>query len=161
MRKILISLLFVSTAAIGSGITPDSHREKLFDIALSKFWGNAVGRDGLPIEPENEVDRVTLPISKETAHLVFDIGEISGYARWCGVDWKVHFLKLTSSARSSGFSEKQVAFIGVVHGVAQGVVEYAMTSSGMTCNVEQRQKVEKMIENSPVEAFPRLAKLPR
>jgi len=48
-----------------------------------------------------------------------------------------------------------------VHGVAQGLVEYAVISSGMACNDDQRQKVEKMIENSPVGAFPRLAKLPR
>jgi len=36
------------------------------------------------------------------------------------MDWQTHFLGLTVKARRQGFSEKQMAFIGLLHGIAQG-----------------------------------------
>lgn len=151
MRYFIVFLLmFVSESSWG-GVLPDTERERLFKEALSHFWGRAKLADGSFVQPDNEQDRNTLPISITVANQVFDVGEISGYAEWCGLDWKSNFLTMTAAARKSGFKGKQVAFIGLLHGVAQGIIVDALKSK--TCGVHERSKVMEMVRRSPNKDF--------
>lgn len=142
--------MFVSGPTWG-GVLPGPEREKLFKEALSHFWGRAKLADGSFVQPDNEQERNTLPISTTVANQVFDVGEISGYAEWCGLDWKSNFLTMTAAARKHGFKGKQVAFIGMLHGVAQGVIADALKSK--SCGAHERPKVMEMMRHSPNKNF--------
>lgn len=151
MRYLIIVLLALVSAPSWSGVLPDSTRGKLLNDALSQFWGRAKLSDGSFAQPDSERERKTLPISISVANQVFDVGEISGYAEWCGLDWQSNFLTMTVAARKSGFKEKQVAFIGVIHGAAQGVVGEALKSK--TCGAQERSRVMEMMRRSPNKSF--------
>lgn len=151
MRYLIILLLALASAPSWSAALPDSAREKLLKEALSKFWGRAKLSDGSLVQPDNEQERNTLPISIAVANQVFDVGEISGYAEWCGLDWQSNFLTMTAAARKSGFKGKQVAFIGVIHGAAQGIVYDALKSK--TCGAQERSSVVEMTRRSPNKNF--------
>jgi hypothetical protein len=151
---ISLFLLFSISLPTSAGVLPQEHRERLIQVAFANFWGKARLSNGKPVQPDNAVERSTLPISIATANHVVSVGEISGIAEWCGLDWQTHFLDLTTKARRQAFSEKQVAFIGLLHGVVQGNVHSAMQSK--PCAADQKARAEKMLKASPVnQAIPR------
>jgi hypothetical protein len=129
----------------------DATKDKIISLALENFWGKARLADGSYVQPENEVDRQTLPVSKETAYQIIEVGKISGLAQWCALDWQKNYLKLTKSARQEGFSEKQVAFIGLLHGVTQGIVENAVKDK--KCGGSEKEEAKKLCEKSPNALF--------
>lgn len=145
LRTLLVVLLLLLHGLASAGAVPPSAREELLKQVLEGFWGRANMSDGKLIQPESEEERRMLPINEKVASFAFDVGELSGLAEWCGVDWKVNFAALTRNARKNGQSEKQVAFISVVHGVAQGVVASAMSKSGQ-CSPQDREKVRAQVE---------------
>ena len=145
---ISLFLLFSISISASAGILPQEHREQLIQAAFANFWGKARLSNGNPVQPDNAAERSTLPISTAAANHVISVGEISGIAEWCGLDWQTHFLSLTAKARRQVFSEKQVAFIGLLHGVAQGNVYSAVQSK--PCAEEQKSRAAKMLETSPV-----------
>ena len=151
MRYLITLLLALASVPSWAGVLPDSAREQLLKDTLSQFWGRAKLSNGSLVQPDSEQERNTLPISIAAANQVFDVGETSGYAEWCGLDWQSHFLTMTAAARKSGFKEKQVAFIGVIHGAAQGIVAEALKSK--TCDTQERSRVMEMMRRSPNKSF--------
>ena len=145
---ISLFLLFSVSFSASAGILPQEHREQLIQAAFANFWGKARLSNGNPVQPDNAAERSTLPISIATASHVISVGEISGIAEWCGLDWQTHFLNLTAKARRQAFSEKQVAFVGLLHGVAQGTVYSTLQSK--PCATDQKSRVTKILETSPV-----------
>lgn len=139
-RLLRVALLLLLHGVASAGIVPQSVREELFSRALEGFWGRAQMPDGKLILPASEDERRVLPVSNNVANDAFDRGELSGLAEWCGLDWKANFRALTRNARQNGQSEKQVAFISVLHGVAQGTVASAMARAG-PCQPPEREKV--------------------
>lgn len=151
MRYLIALFLVLASGCSWGGVLPDAAREVLLKDTLSGFWGHARLSDGSFVQAESEQERKNPPISSKVANQVLDVGEISGYAEWCGLDWRSHFLTMTSAARRSGFKEKQVAFIGVLHGTAQGVVAEAMKSKA--CEATDRAKILELIQHSPNKYF--------
>jgi GTPase SAR1 family protein len=150
MRYLIVLLALISTP-VWSGVLPDSAREKLLHDVFSQFWGRAKLSDGSFVKPDSEQERNTLPVSITVVNQVFDVGEISGYAEWCGLDWQSNFLTMTATARKSGFKEKQMAFIGMLHGAAQGIVADALKTK--TCGAQDRLSVKDMMRRSPNKNF--------
>lgn len=149
MRTLISCLVIFSLSLTASaGILPPEHREQLIQAAFANFWGKAKLSNGKHVQPDNEAERSKLPISKATADHVISVGELSGVAEWCGLNWQSHFLSLTAKARQQLFNDKQVAFIGLLHGVAQGNVYSAVQSK--PCAAEQKTNAAKMLERSPV-----------
>lgn len=126
---------------------PDTEREELIVLVLKNFWGKAKLSNGQYAQPSSEEERNTLPIPKAAAHRALDAGEISGLAEWCGMDWKSHYFSLTSAARARGFNDKQVAFVSVLHGAAQGRVARGL-GIGRPCNDADRTKIERYLAES-------------
>ena len=61
-----------------------------------------------------------LPVSKAEAKRVTERGTLSGYGERCGLDWqRLNFLPMMRYWRSQGKDERQIAFIGVLHGAAR------------------------------------------
>lgn len=150
-RRYLVVLLALISTPTWSGVLPDSAREKLLHDVFSQFWDRAKLSDGSFVKPDSEQERNTLPVSITVANQVFDVGEISGYAEWCGLDWQSNFLTLTATARKSGFKEKQVAFIGMLHGAAQSIVANVMKTK--ICGAQDQLTVKDMMRRSPNKNF--------
>src|SRR5204863_9362121 len=116
---------------------------------------HARGKEKLPngqfVHPPSQEARETVPISKAAAHRAIDAGEISGLGEWCKLNWEPHYFSLTRAARARGFSDKQVAFVSVLHGAAQGVVATAMAKGG-ECN-EDRTRIEQLLKQSTDKDF--------
>lgn len=101
------------------------------------------------MQPASEAERSVGPLAKAVAHRALDTGEISGLAEWCGLDWRPNYRALTRAARSVGMTEKQVAFVSVLHGAAQGSLGAAMAKSG-ACRDEEQRRVGRLLEQSQV-----------
>ena len=147
-------VIFFFSLTASAGILPPEHREQLIRTAFSNFYGKAKLSNGKHVQPDNVAERSKLPISEATADHVISVGELSGVAEWCGLNWQSHFLSLTAKARQQLFNDKQVAFIGLLHGVAQGNVYSAVQSK--PCTAEHKTKVAMMLERSPVNQAIRL-----
>ena len=149
MKKYLgVAALVLLVSSAQAGIMPEEHRAYLIERTLANFWGKAVLSDGKTVEPATPEERETVPISSAAAQHVISVGEFSGLADWCGLDWESHYLGLTAKARAQHFSEKQVAFIGFLHGTVQGNMSSGMRKE--TCTAEDKRKVQAMLSNSPV-----------
>lgn len=153
IRNGLLLLLLASLAAPAwSALLPEATRTELLQAVQQQFWGKARYADGSPVLPVDEAERNRLPVSHTVASQVMDVGELSGLAEWCNLDWQGHYLTLTASARRHGFTEKQLAFIGVTHGALQGFMTQAMRKR--TCDADQRQRVAQLLRQSPNHSFP-------
>jgi hypothetical protein len=147
MRSFIAFILIFAASLSWAGVLPDATREALVKQAFSQFWGRAKLSDGSFVQPDNEQERKTLPISSGVTNQVVDAGEVSGLAEWCGLDWHSRYLTMTAAARKSGLKEKQLAFIGVLHGTAQGVLAEAMKPK--PCGTSERAKVLELMKRSP------------
>ena len=145
LRASLIALLLLPQWLAAAGVLPEPTRNVLLKRALEGFWGRARMPDGTLIQPESEAERRVFPVNEKLANFAFDVGELSGLAEWCGVEWKRHFAALMRYARKNGQSERQVAFIAIVHGVAQGYIASGMAETGQ-CSSQQREKVQMQVE---------------
>ncbi|MDD2368598.1 MAG: hypothetical protein PHQ90_04790 [Sulfuricurvum sp.] len=129
-----------------AGVVPASTREPLLKETLKVFWSKGKTADGKSIQPTSNSDRQTMPVNMNVANFAFDMGELSGLAEWCGVDWRENFAALTRQARKNNQTEKQVAFISIVHGTAQGFVASSMAKSG-SCSAQQREQIKSQIDS--------------
>jgi len=120
MRTLVCLLLLLGIVQAQADMPRITERDALISWGLERFWGNGRDSTGAYIQPSSDLDRRTVPVRSSVAYRVIEAGEISGLAEWCGLDWKSHYFSLTAAARQRGMSDKQVAFIGVLHGVVQG-----------------------------------------
>lgn len=146
MKKIFFLIVpLIATAAFAQVLT-EAEREHVITTAHKNFWGDAVLSNGAYVQPTSEAERNTLPIPKALANSVADAGAISGLGQWCGLEWQSHYLSITKSARKNGMNETQVAFIGFLHGIAQGSASSAMKNT--SCDDQIKVNVQKTLDQS-------------
>lgn len=121
LLKAALGVLAVLCGTAGAQIPPEE-RTAIVDYVLKNFWGNAIDSSGRPIQPSSETERGTVPVDRSWTSLAIDIGEVSGRLQWCRLDSIVTMRALTARARRQGLSDKQVAFVTMVHGMTQGTV---------------------------------------
>jgi hypothetical protein len=115
----------------------DFSRKNLHQAKLPN--GKAVGR-----ESKKEMKIPLLPFEKEQE--VVDRGVFAVTAEWCGFDWqKSSFEPFMRSERSSGkWNDKQLAYMGVMHGFTMGMVDTKLRESGK-CTKKHKDAVKKYI----------------
>ena len=138
MRSLALLLIFFSVTSF-AGILTSNVRTELVKDVLTGFWGNARDIKGNPIFPINDQDRKTIPISATAIDQTINVGEMSGMAEWCGLDWKPNYRALTSYARKQKMTDKQVAFISVLHGASSQIIISAMKAK--TCEKQDKENV--------------------
>ncbi len=141
MTKYILSILslILFSSYCYAEIIPKKMHDKVIERAMNNYWSKVRLKDGSYVQPSSEKERKTVPIAKENAAQVIYIGEISSLADWCGLDWQQNFFRVTKAARNNGLSGKQVAFIGLLHGVAMGVVDSAV--KGKECTPEIKDNI--------------------
>jgi len=145
MRTLALFFIFFSVSSF-AGILPSETRTDLVQDVLSSFWGNARDIKGNPIVPKNDEDRKTIPISSSVVDHAINVGEMSGMAKWCGLDWQPNYRALTSYARKQKMTDKQVAFISVLHGASLQIIVSAMKSK--TCEKEDKEKIIELLNQT-------------
>ena len=137
--KFLAGILILFSANSLAGILTSDIRSGLAEDVLNGFWGNAKDIKGNPIFPINDQDRKTFPISATAIDQTINVGEMSGMAEWCGLDWKPYYKSLTSYSRKQKMTDKQVAFISVLHGASLQIIVSAMKAK--TCEQQDKENV--------------------
>lgn len=102
--------------------------------------------EGSPIAPETAEEKSRPLVPMDMLQRTVDRGAITAQAEWCGLDWKNRsFIPFMQQERNRGtWSDKQLAYIGLLHGVTQGSYENAMRSVG-ECNASQRAQAEQAL----------------
>lgn len=95
--------------------------EEIVRNVLKRFWGRASRRDGSKILPEDDLEAGALLISRHDALRTLAVGNLSGNARRCGLEWEDTFLAFMRAERSRFWDEKQIAFFGILHGIGQSM----------------------------------------
>ncbi len=74
---------------------------------------------------------------------VIDRGFISTFADWCGLDWKNRsFFPFMEYERLKGkWSDKDMAYMGMLHGVSMGVLQTELKKKG-DCPADSKKRVE-------------------
>lgn len=148
MRNLALLLLFFSINSF-AGILPSDVRTSLVKDVLSGFWGKAKDIKGNPINPKNDQDRETIPISASVVDQAINVEELSGMARWCGLDSRPYYFSLTSYARKQKMTDKQVAFISVLHGASSQIIVSTMKSK--MCEKEDKEMVIELINQTELD----------
>ena len=123
LRRLLLILMVLTSICRGytPAIISDKDADDLTQLALKNFWGKAWDEHEHVIQPENEKDRVTVPVPLADARRIVHAAVPAGVAMWAGLDWESYYKAFMKKERSSRrWSVKQIAFIGVLFGVTQG-----------------------------------------
>jgi len=142
-RTIIALAVFLTLVASAGGA---EDRKAIFAelsrIAIEKMWGNAVGLDGKPLQPKNDKERTTIPITPEHAEYVILSAAVVGQAMWCGLDWNADYLRYMQIERKRHSpTTTQVAYIGFLFGLSQQQFAKAFAMGGK-CTDQDRSKVQ-------------------
>lgn len=146
MKVLLILVLLLLPLPVEAGYLPEAQQSQITQLVLKYFWGRAKLPDGSLIQPRDEQDRQTVPVAPGALQMVFDAGEISGIAEWCGLDWNKNFEALMTWARSTNQDDRQVAYTATLHGFVSGYIHSNMKSRH--CEADMRSKAEAMLQQS-------------
>jgi len=102
--------------------------------------------DGTNVPRETADERAISLVSIEDAARVVSTGSAAAAASWCGLDWENGvFHPLMQTERGRGvWSPKQLAYIGLLHGITMGVMENQYQQRG-ACSQDMRGRVERFI----------------
>jgi hypothetical protein len=123
---------------------PDAVVQSLVTTAQQNFWGRAVLSSGERVQPVDDAERAAAVIPFADSARVAVAARPVGQAIWCGVEWQPYYLEFMQSERRKSWSEKQIAFIGVLFGLTQSTFSTALTQRG-PCSAEDRENVVKII----------------
>ena len=122
----LVGILWFAVAALAGAreLVSEGDADNFAQLALNGMWGKALDEHDHPLQPKDEKDRHTIPIPLADVRRVARAGAPAGIASWAGLDWQSYYDAFMKQERRSGrWSGKQIAFIGVLFGVAQGSFE--------------------------------------
>ena len=120
---------------------PDALVQNLVATAQENFWGRAVLSSGETVQPVDDAERTAPVIPFSDSVRVVGAAALVGGALWCGVEWQPYYLAFMQSERRKSWSEKQVAFIGMLFGLAQYSIGNALKQN--PCPPETREEVRR------------------
>ncbi|MEO0485777.1 MAG: hypothetical protein AAF092_07685 [Pseudomonadota bacterium] len=136
MRVLIV--LAALAAAPAHAQTFDEVRAVVEEITLENIQA-ALCQPNANCAPATEAERATYPLPEDMSRAVMEVAIRSYAAQTCGLDPdQVSFIPMMQGLRSSGdFSDRELAFVGVQHGVTFGFLEQ---SSQFECNAAWRQE---------------------
>jgi hypothetical protein len=90
------------------------------------------------------------PITLGMARVAMLTGTQSAVARWCGLDADRRSIAPTMRLVRQKFklNERQVALIGIIHGIQQGIVTEQIKAEGRECDAATRSKLDAQLPKS-------------
>lgn len=149
--SVVVSLLVVSPALAEEAIPlPPEKKKEIMALALEGMWGKAKGRDGNLLQPADDKQRTTIPVSEKMAEEIMRVGIMDGIASWCKVPaWEPHYLLYMQRVRRAYQDDIAIAYASVLHGVMQGIMESPPNQSA--CDEATRDNIAKVIESDTVQ----------
>ena len=126
MKRIACAALLVALATGATAQSQDELVRQSEALTLDYIQNGFCGSD-VPCEPATKEERLAYPLPTEMSYSVVLSAAQSVAAKECGLDHSsVVFQPMMRAARITGaFSDRQLAFIAVQHGVALGLLESA------------------------------------
>jgi hypothetical protein len=124
----------------------DDGVQKILMLALDNI-GRARCENNKPCAAATAEERAKPPITIEEARLFMRRGVLSGMAEPCKLDWqKRNFLPMMTYWRDTmKKTERQMALIGLVHGIIQGM----MKPGAQACPLQMREKLDGLLTFTP------------
>jgi hypothetical protein len=99
--------------------------------------------DGSLVGEESAEEKARPLLPFEDARDIVNAGAASGFAAWCGVEWEVRSFQplMHHHHETNGRSDKAMAFIGLLHGIAQGIVQRDIARAG-ACTAEDKAAID-------------------
>ena len=103
-----------------------------------------------PCAPATADEKADPPLTIPEGRAVIRRGVLSGIAEHCGLDWqRRNFVPMMAYWRTTvKKSERQLALVGVVHGITRGRPQAIMRSQG-PCTDQARQSVDGQLSFRP------------
>lgn len=144
---IVLALLFglLINSAYAESIIPDDLAKVLTGVARENL-PRAVMQDGtnVPKETEEELRHSILPLSFEKN--IIQHGVATNMVEVCGLDSDLFYLQYMQKIRKNpNLTQKQLAYIGLLHGVAMGFFKESIVEKG--CPDETRNKIKQQYFN--------------
>ena len=144
MYKALLVSLFCGllVAVANPAAAEDAVTLKIMKIARANITKAKTSGGGfVPAETAEELKTPIIPVSE--AEAVIEIGHRSAIALWCKMDWeKLSYQPLMLAERANkSRTGKQIAYIGLLHGVSMGLTEKVLRKQG-ACSDTQRQNLQ-------------------
>jgi hypothetical protein len=150
MRRVVLAvagLVFGGLTALSLAVPASQSSETRFvrmlgdDVVLHIM---AIARQGLG--PESAADREQSLIAFEDGRRVVDLAAASAAAAWCGVEWQEsNFGRLMRIERESNLrSDKAMAYIGLLHGVAMDMFARDLSDAG-ACPARRKADVVRFL----------------
>ena len=99
-------------------------------------------------EPATPAELTAPPLTIEEGGVVLRRGTISGVAKACGLDWQgKSLLPMMAYWRSLGKTDRQLALIGILHGMAQAQAEAKMAA--LPCDDSVRETIGAQLSFQP------------
>jgi hypothetical protein len=127
------------SVAITQPALPEALVQNLVATAQENFWGRAVLSSGETVQPIDDAERAAPVIPFSDSVRVVSAAAPVGGALWCGIEWQPYYVAFMQSERRRSWSEKQVAFIGTLFGLAQRAMWNALKEN--PCPPETREMV--------------------
>ncbi len=149
MAALLITLLGTASQAQDQRPDPfgDDLVQKILMLALDNM-SRARCEDMKPCAPATAAEKANPPITVAEARMIVHRGTLSGTAERCGLDWrKRNFEPMMAYWRQKmKKNERQMALIGLMHGIMQGMVE---GNRKLSCTAEIREGLERQLTFQP------------
>ncbi len=133
----VLGLLWLQSPAVAGDVAlffeqpPSALVSAVSDVARRNL-GQVKRADGTFVAPETAAERSRPLISLKESRLAVDTGMVSGIANWCRLEWqRSHYLSYMKWQRARRlWSDKQLAYIALLHGIAKGVAERKYRETG-------------------------------
>lgn len=144
-RGLLVSLTWLLASLpvwAGSFVTDDLAAQ--FDGIARDHITDAVYSDGSHVKAETPAERAVplLPLADQKR--VIEHGATIGLIESCGLEWKQAYIRFMANERAKKvWTPKQLAYMGMLHGIAQGFFYKDFAEKGCTADMKQalRQKL--------------------
>jgi hypothetical protein len=126
----------------------DEAVQQLLQLAL-KNMPRAMCGNLKPCAPVTAEEFENPPISIEHARAIMLTGTRTALASWCGLDWQRRsFLPMMRHYRHElRFSERQMALVGLLHGIQQGMLEGQFKAKG-ACDAVTRDNLDAQLQKT-------------
>lgn len=109
----------------------------------------AIGADGQHMPAETPEERA-VPLVPDSENLrIVNRGILTGMADYCGFDWREESFRPFMAAERARqiWTDKQLAYIGLLHGIAQGYSSSGLEKSG-PCDAARRAETQDALNQS-------------
>jgi hypothetical protein len=151
-----LSLLFALVAAALGASAPaqsqslpapdDETVQRIAGIVRANITRGRVS-DGSFVPPETPQELARPIVAAELVRQTVTRGFLTGEMEACGLDWEeVSFLPYMAAVRAPRrYSDKQLVYIGMLHGFSQGLAVQAMAERATPCSEAKRQWLEQAV----------------